>query len=58
MKENYDHDKTPQEEIGESQKETAGTFESRDGIMAVLRKILGKDKDQSDLKDLSEFAWP
>jgi len=59
MKKNYDHDKAAQEEAGKSQCQPENTtFESRDGIMAVLKKLLGNDKTQSDLADLSEFAWP
>jgi len=59
MDKNYNHYKITLEEIGEEQKETVSVeFENKDGLMSVLRKLLGKDKNQTDLEDLSQFAWP
>lgn len=59
MDKNYNHYKITLEEIGEEQKEPVSVeFENKDGLMSVLRKLLGKDKNQVDLEDLSQFAWP
>lgn len=59
MEKNYNHYKITLEEIGEEQKEPVSVeFENKDGLMSVLRKLLGKDKNQADLEDLSQFAWP
>lgn len=59
MDKNYNHYKITLEEIGEEQKEPVSVeFENKDGLMSVLRKLLGKDKNQADLEDLSQFAWP
>jgi len=59
MDKNYNHYKITLEEIGEEQKEPVSVeFENKDGLMSVLRKLLGKDKNQTDLEDLSQFAWP
>ncbi|ALM48223.1 hypothetical protein AMR72_04500 [Flavobacterium psychrophilum] len=59
MDKNYNHYKITLEEIGEEQKEPVSVeFENKDGLMSVLRKLLGKDKNQADLEDLSRFAWP
>jgi len=59
MDKNYNHYKITLEEIGEEQKEPVCVeFENKDGLMSVLRKLLGKDKNQAYLEDLSQFAWP
>jgi hypothetical protein len=59
MEKNYNHYKITLEEIGESQNEPVSVeFENRDSILTVLKKLLGKDKNQSDIQDLSQFAWP
>jgi len=59
MDKNYNHYKITLEEISEEPKAPVSVeFENRDGLMSVLRKLLGKDKNQADLEDLSQFAWP
>jgi len=59
MEKNYNHYKITLEEIGEEKKEPISVeFENRDGIMSVVKKLLGKDKKQCDIQDLSQFAWP
>ncbi len=59
MENNYNHYKITLEEIGENQKEPVSVeFENRDGLLTVLKKLLGKDKNQTDINNLSEFAWP
>ena len=59
MDKNYNHYKITLEELGEEHAAPVSVeFENRDGLMSVLRKLLGKDKNQADLEDLSQFAWP
>ncbi|MCO6148778.1 hypothetical protein [Flavobacterium sp. NRK1] len=59
MENNYNHYKITLEEIGEDQKEPISVeFKKKEGLLNVLKKLIGKDKNQTDIHDLSQFAWP
>lgn len=62
MDKNYNHFKITLEEIDDtssgSKAPVSVEFENKEGIMTVIKKLLGKDKNQSDIQDLSQFVWP
>lgn len=53
MEKNYDSKKASDKESENKNTEPV----SKDGIMLVLKRLLGTDKEH-DIHGLSEFAWP